>query len=265
VHLKRSGTRLITYRKKNGQPLNVRTQFGPLTPIRAPFKYLVKQRVLVNNPASELELPRIGHRLPRAVLTPVETELVLAQADVSDLLGLRDRAIMEVLYSTGLRRAEAAGLSIHDVDFERGTVLVRAGKGNRDRMVAIGERALGWVDKYLRDVRPELVVPPDDKTLFLNNLGRAIGLHYLSQLVGRYVEAADIGKRGACHALRHSMATQMHDNGADIRHIQAQLGHAELNTTAIYTRVSIRKLKDVHDTTHPASKTKRSKQGPAKS
>lgn len=250
--LERYAQHLHHYRKRNGQPLNVRTQHGRLLAIRALFKYLTKQKVVLYNPAAELELPRTGTRIPRAVLTATETAQILAQPDVSELLGLRDRAILEVLYSSGIRRAELVNLAIYDLDYERGTLLVRAGKGDKDRMVAIGERALAWVDKYLTHARPDLLVPPDDHTLFLSGRGAALKHDYLSQIVSRYVDAANIGKRGACHALRHAMATQMHDNGADIRHLQAQLGHAELSTTAIYTQVSIRKLKEVHDKTHPA-------------
>lgn len=250
--LERYAAHLYRRRKRDGQPLDARTQRGHLSSIRAFFKWLVRQKVILHNPAADLELPKVGSRLPRAVLTAVEADTVLAQPDVRDVLGLRDRAILETLYSTGVRRAAICNLTIHDVDFDRGVALIRAAKGNKDRMVAIGDRALAWVLKYLDRARPELVVPPDDRVLFLSNRGRALSPDTVSDVVGHYVTAAGIGKPGACHLFRHTAATLMHDNGADIRDIQSQLGHAELSTTAIYTRVSIRRLKEVHTRTHPA-------------
>jgi integrase/recombinase XerD len=156
------------------------------------------------------------------------------------------------LYSTGMRRMELIGLDLYDIDSERGTVMVRQGKGKKDRMVPIGERCVAWIDKYLSDVRPSLVVDVADRTLFLTNLGEAFTPNRLTQLVRNYVDAASIGKRGACHLFRHTMATLMLENGADIRFIQQMLGHADLSTTQIYTQVSIRQLKQIHTATHPA-------------
>jgi integrase/recombinase XerD len=127
--------------------------------------------------------------------------------------------------------------------------MVRQGKGKKDRMVPIGERAIAWLERYLRDARPRLVVPPDDGTLFLGATGEELSPNRLSQLVRGYVDAADLGKRGSCHLFRHTVATLMLENGADIRYIQEMLGHAELSTTQIYTQVSIRKLKQVHTLT----------------
>ncbi len=237
-----------------GKPLSFRAQHSRLVPVRMYFKWLTRQNVLLWNPASELELPRLERRLPRFVLTAAEAETVLAQPDVSEPLGVRDRAIIEVLYSTGIRRMEVLHLSVYDLDDERGTLMVRQGKGKKDRMVPIGERAIAWVRRYLDEVRPSLVVPPDTGELFLTSLGDEFSPHRLTQLVRDYVVAADTGKQGACHLFRHTMATLMLENGADIRHIQEMLGHAELSTTQIYTQVSIRRLKAVHAVTHPASR-----------
>jgi integrase/recombinase XerD len=170
-------------------------------------------------------------------------------------LGLRDRAMMEVLYSTGIRRVELSNLELFDIDRERGTLTVRQGKGRKDRVVPIGERALGWIAKYLATARPELVAPPDHPTLFLNDRGEKLGVVYLTHLIGGYVEAAKTGKTGSCHLFRHTMATLMLEGGADVRHIQEILGHVQLSTTSIYTRVSIRHLKAVHDATHPGAKS----------
>jgi integrase/recombinase XerD len=255
--LERYQRHLFHLRKRDGKPLSFRTQHSRLVPVRAYFKWLTRQNVLLWNPASELELPRVERRLPRYVLTESEAERVLGMPDVSDAIGLRDRAILEVLYSTGIRRLEVVHLSVYDIDQERGTLIVRQGKGKKDRMVPIGERAIAWVGRYLEDVRPKLVMPPDDGTLFLGATGEELDPNWLSQWVHRYVDAADIGKRGACHLFRHTMATLMLENGADVRYIQEMLGHAELSTTQIYTQVSIRRLKQVHTLTHPGASLSR--------
>jgi integrase/recombinase XerD len=197
-------------------------------------------------------MPRLEKRLPKHVLTASESDRVLNQANVTDPLGLRDRAILETFYSTGMRRRELSGLKLYDLDIERGTIMVRQGKGKKDRMIPIGARALAWIDKYVLEVRPTLARQPDDGTLFLSNQGDTFSPNRLTQMVREYVDGAQLGKSGACHLFRHTMATLMLENGADIRFIQAMLGHAELSTTQIYTQVSIRKLKEIHSLTHPA-------------
>jgi integrase/recombinase XerD len=213
---------------------------------------MARQRFILHNPASELELPRLGHRLPKHVLSVSEVEQVLMQPNIDDPLGLRDRALMETLYSTGMRRLELANLKLYDLDTERGTVTIRQGKGNKDRVIPIGDRAAAWIEKYVADARPYLAVEPDDGTVFLSNAGEPFSLDHLSDLVRVYVDGAKIGKRGACHLFRHTMATLMLEGGADIRYIQAMLGHADLKTTQLYTQVSIRQLKQIHTATHPA-------------
>jgi len=248
---------LFHMRKENGKPLSFSSQVQRLTPVRGYFKWLTRQNVLLWNPASEIDLPRQEHRLPKHVLTIDEAETVMEQANVLDSLGLRDRAILETLYSTGIRRMEVIGLSVYDVDGERGTLMVRQGKGKKDRMVPIGERAVMWIEKYVRDARPHLVLPPDEGTLFLTQEGEAVSRERLTQLVREYVNAAETGKSGACHLFRHTCATLMLEGGADIRYIQEMLGHVELSTTQIYTRVSIRRLKAVHALTHPSAKLDR--------
>ncbi len=255
--LERYQRHLFYHRKADGNPLSFRSQVNRLLPLRAFFKWLARRNVILYNPAGELDLPRVERRLPKAVLTAEEAELVLDQVDPDDPLGIRDRAILETFYSTGLRRMEVANLKVFDLDRERGTAMVRQGKGKKDRMVPIGERAIAWTEKYLLEVRPELVVDLDEGFLFLTHRGEAFTPDRLTQMVGRYVEAADIGKQGACHLFRHTMATIMLENGADVRFIQEMLGHADLSSTQIYTQVAIRKLKEIHTATHPSSKLER--------
>jgi integrase/recombinase XerD len=177
---------------------------------------------------------------------------------VNTPLGVRDRAILETLYSTGVRRMEVVNLRLYDLDHDRGTLIVRQGKGRKDRMVPIGERALAWIDRYLREVRPTLLSGDSaGEIIFLTKLGEPFSPDQMTTLVREYVDAADIGKKGSCHLWRHTAATLLHDAGADIRFIQAFLGHAKLTTTEIYTQVSIRQLKAIHAACHPSSKLKR--------
>jgi integrase/recombinase XerD len=149
---------------------------------------------------------------------------------------------------------ELLHLKLYDVDQKHGLITVREGKGKRDRVVPIGERALAWLDMYLNTLRPEIVRHPDNGVVFLTSNGAPFTPNHLSWLARQYVKSAGIGKCGACHIFRHTMATLMLEGGADIRYIQAMLGHVRLDTTQIYTHVSIRTLKQVHTTTHPGAR-----------
>lgn len=249
-------------RKTDGAPLSHQTQAKRLISVRAFFQWMARQHHLLYNPASELELPRQQQRLPRHILAVAEVEQVLnacLHGDAStDPLGLRDRAMLEALYSTGMRRAELTALRADDVDLARGTVFIRQGKGNKDRVVPIGERACRWIERYVFEVRPEQIDGQDDGTLFLAKHGEAMSPKQLSVIVRKAIAEArlerftDTHPNAACHLLRHACATHMLENGADIRYIQALLGHADLSTTEVYTRVSILQLKAVHERTHPA-------------
>ena len=243
---------LVHYRQSTGEPLSTYTQSSRLGAVKSFFKWLTKERHILYNPASELELPKRRRRLPKDILTLDEVEQVLRQPDHHTPYGLRDRAMLETLYSTGIRRAELIGLKLHDLDQARGVVFIDKGKGHKDRVIPIGDRALGWCHAYIDQVRPDLVVGDDDWTLFLNQYGEPFSLDGLSRRVKAYIDQADINKHGSCHLFRHAMATHMLENGADIRYIQEILGHSKLETTEIYTHVSITQLKAIHSATHPA-------------
>ena len=245
---------LYHYRKRNGDPLSIASQRCKLVPLRGYFKWLTRSGQIPANPAADLELPRKLKRLPRVVLTAGEVERVMACVDLGTPVGLRDRAMLEMLYATGIRRTEIARLELGDVDAERCVVLIREGKGGKDRMVPLGERALHWLRQYLERARDELAWNAQDKTLFLGNEGMPLSPMWLSTVIARRVDAAELGKRGGCHLFRHTMATLMLEGGADIRHIQAMLGHAEISTTQIYTQVAIRQLQQVHAMTHPGAR-----------
>lgn len=257
--LERYRQHIFQYRRKtDGAPLSHQTQAKRLISVRAFFQWLARQHHLLYNPASELELPKQQQRLPRHILSVAEVEQVLNACDTQDPLGLRDRAMLETLYSTGMRRAELTGLRADDLDLNRGTIFVRLGKGAKDRVVPIGERACRWIERYLFQVRPELVDVDDDGSLFLAKHGEGMQAKQLSVIVRNAIGRANLERfadthpNAACHLLRHACATHMLENGADIRYIQALLGHADLSTTEVYTRVSIQQLKAVHEKTHPA-------------
>ena len=247
-------------RQTDGLPLSFVCQGRRLIAVRTFFKWLTKQHHLMLNPASELELPRAEKRLPRHVLTVAEVEQVINACDTTDAtgLGLRDRAMLETLYSTGMRRAELVGLRIDDIDLVRGTLFIRQGKGKKDRVVPVGERAVAWVGRYRHEVRERYVELPDDGSLFLAKHGEAMSAKQLSNIVRLTIERANLERfqamhpNAACHLFRHACATHMLEAGADIRFIQALLGHADLGATAVYAQVSIVKLKQVHEATHPA-------------
>ncbi|MBI5781508.1 MAG: tyrosine-type recombinase/integrase, partial [Rhodocyclales bacterium] len=149
---------LFYFRRPNGKPLTWRGQVSRLGPLKSFFSWLTRQNRILYNPAADLDMPLAEKRLPKAVLTISEAEIVLAQADIREPMGIRDRAILETFYSTGMRRMELVNLQLVDLDCERGTVTIRQGKGKKDRVVPIGERAIAWLGKYLEEVRPLLVV-----------------------------------------------------------------------------------------------------------
>jgi integrase/recombinase XerD len=243
---------LYHYRQKNERPLSVRSKYSRLSAIRALFRWLVRQRLILYNPASELELPRIGLCLPKHVLSAAEVEQVLTVPDLKSPIGVRDRALLELLYSTGMRRAELVRLRVEELDRERGTVMIRQAKGKRDRLIPVGRRALLWLNKYLVEARPALVRDSLQGALFVTHRGEPLAPDHLTRHLRRYLVRSGIGKQGACHIFRHTTATLMLENGADIRSIQELLGHAHLSSTQLYTHLSIHKLQRVHAKTHPA-------------
>ena len=243
---------LFHYQQGNGKPLSFTSQQLLLVPLRGFFKWAARERHLLYNPASELMLPRKVRNLPRYVLSIAQVDAVMRETDISHPAGIRDRAMLEVLYSTAVRRSELAHLAVYDWNRQAGTLAVREGKGGRDRVVPVGERAAAWLAKYVDDVRGEITIREDDSTLFVTDYGEPFSKNRLGDLVRRYLDWAGITVPGGCHLFRHACATHMLENGADVRFIQVLLGHADINSTQIYTNVSITKLKEIHKATHPA-------------
>lgn len=252
--LERYRRHLYQHNRADGAPLTFRVQAGRLSRIKGFFAWLAAQNHIAADPAAALELPRTERRLPATTLTAEEAEAVLALPDLSDPVGLRDRAMLEVFYATAIRRTELTRLALHDVDRARQVLAIRQGKGKKDRIVPLGARARAWVEVYLEKGRPHLVVGRDPDILFLTSSGKAIAPKKLSDRISGYVKAAGLGKAGSCHLFRHTAATLMLEGGADIRFIQEMLGHESLDTTQIYTRVMIGKLSEVHAATHPGAR-----------
>jgi integrase/recombinase XerD len=195
--------------------------------------------------------------LPSAVLSVEEVEQIMAVPDIDTPIGLRDRTMLEVLYTTGIRRSELCRLRLGDLDAGRGVLAVRQGKGDKDRFVPVGARALAWLAKYRAEARPKLAVLLDEGALFLSVDGTSLNPNYVGTHVRLLLDKAGIDKPGACHLFRHTAATLMLEGGADIRYIQQFLGHASMATTQIYTRVSLHQLKAVHAACHPGAKLER--------
>ncbi|MCA9640861.1 MAG: tyrosine-type recombinase/integrase, partial [Myxococcales bacterium] len=228
-------------------------QAAHISSLRVFFKWLAQKGQFAWNPACELELPRVQRGLPAVVFTAQEAELVIAQPDPKTLDGLRDRAMLELLYATGMRRLELCLLNVYDIDRTRGLIHIRKGKGAKPRIVPLSERALRWIERYLDESRPKLLRDPTDEAIFVGvRTGKALNPGHLTHLVTKHIRAAELGKQGSCHAFRHTVATLMLENGADLRHVQELLGHANVQTTQIYTQVSLRKLKEVYERTHPS-------------
>jgi integrase/recombinase XerD len=245
---------LWQYTKPTGERLSWSTQRNRLGDIKEFFCWLTKKKVISDDPACELELPRTESRLPHAVLTMQEMEKLLAMPNVSDPLGVRNRTMLEVFYCTGIRRAELCRLELLDVNAGQRTLHVRLGKGRKDRMVPLGARTLYWLCRYLRETRPQLCSDPNVKSLFVTCYGSAFSPGVISHMVATWLREAGLKRKGCCHIFRHACAVHMLENGADIRFIKKLLGHIKLDTTAIYTEVSIRLLQEVHARCHPSAR-----------
>jgi integrase/recombinase XerD len=252
--LERYQRHLYHWRKADGRPLSFPTQGGRLARVGGFFRWLAKENHILSNPASELELPKLERRLPAATLTAEEAEAVMAVPDLASPKGLRDRAILEVFYATAIRRTELTKIGLYDVDYARQVIMVRQGKGKKDRVVPLGERARAWLEAYRDQARPQLVAGADPGFLFLSTAGTPMAPKKLSDRISGYIERSGVGKPGSCHLLRHTAATLMLEGGADIRFIQAMLGHESLETTQIYAKVAIGKLAEIHAATHPGAK-----------
>ena len=223
-----------------------------LVTVRRLCRFLADAGELTEDVAADLDVPRRPRPLPRDVLSHEEAERVLWGIDASTPLGLRDRAMFEVLYSSGLRRAEVLALGVHDVDFAQLLVRVRGGKGGKDRVVPLGRRAAAWTWCWLVHGRPRVALR-STSLLFVSARGGALCERQLTKLGHDHIVRALGKERGSCHVFRHSAATVLLNAGADVRHVQELLGHDDIRTTQRYTHVAVRDLKAAHARFHPAA------------
>ncbi len=237
--------------------LKPRTQTMRLIVVRDFFRWLIKTGLVLFDPTASLNLAMKTRQLPKHILSEIEVEKLLESPDLSRPIGLRDRAILSLLYSTGLRRTEIAGLDINAVDLTGGTVFVKRGKGGKPRLVPLGESAAADVLIYLQRGRPELAqgrtpalfIGADDRAM--KNFGKRLQPEGISQLVSRNSKRAGLPRLIRTHALRHAFATHLLRAGADVRHVQRLLGHSAVSTTEIYTHVALKDLAEVHARSHP--------------
>lgn len=241
----------LYYAEHRGQKLSARTQGTRLGAIKAFTRFLNRERFLLTDPAISVELPKIPKFTPPVLLSEDEVEALLDAPDTSTWLGVRDRAILELLYGTGLRNQELRRLTLDEVDLERSEIRLRRGKGNKGRVVPLGEEAVAWLERYLERSRPLLVRMPTDRTVFLSARGLLMPSMTLGGVVRRAARRAGLDKKVTPHVLRHCYATHLLRAGAGVRHVQALLGHASLATTQRYTKVEVSDLRVVVDTFHP--------------
>jgi len=235
------------------QKLESKTVARHLVSLRNFFRYAQIQELIAEDPALNLESPKIRKTLP-GYLRLEEVERLLQQPDANTPQGLRDRAMLEVLYSTGLRVSELTGLKVSDLDAKVGCVRC-IGKGDKERVVPVGRKALGIVEKYLRDARPEILRGAKTATmspfLFVNRRGAKISRVGVWKILSNYGKQAGLRTALTPHMLRHSFATHLLERGADLRSVQLMLGHADISTTQIYTHVVEERLKQVYKAHHP--------------
>jgi integrase/recombinase XerD len=241
-----------------GKKESIKSQRQKLSTVKGFLEYLKDRGLILTNPAGNLKLPRLHRRIPGEILTKEQINLVLSKPDVMTPLGLRDRAMLELFYATGMRRMEVCHLRLGHIDFKEKTIEIRNSKAAKDRLIPVSHRALGWLNKYLADARPKLISEKSADFVFLNYLKMPFALDSFGDVFKKYFTACGLSMR-CCHVFRHTFATQMLEAGVDLRLIQEMLGHTKLDTTQIYTRVSIRKLQEVHARTHPARPTGMSK------
>ena len=232
-----------------GAALGARTRARRLSSLRRYYRYLVREGRINEDPSARVSAPRLGRALPKA-LSEADVEALLEAPRVGTELGLRDRAMLEVLYATGLRVSELVGLELAQVNPRQGVVRI-LGKGRKERLVPLGEEALAWLQRYLREARPLLCAGRDTRAMCPTRRGAAMTRQAFWCLIKRYALRAGIGATLSPHTLRHAFATHLLNHGADLRVVQMLLGHSSVSTTQIYTHVATARLKALHAAHHP--------------
>lgn len=238
------------------EPISVDTRALRMRAVKRLFDHLVREGRLLLHPADHVVELRRNDRLPKAVLSVKQVRQLLAAPNTGTPQGLRDRALLELIYATGIRVGELEQVWLGDWECAQQTLVIRHGKGDKARVVPIGKTASAWLARYLDEVRPALVAPrPFERALFVVQGGQPLRQYLVRQMLKRYQAQCHLRKTVSPHALRHACATHLLQAGADIRAIQELLGHASLNSTAIYTRVAVVDLKTMHTRYHPLTRT----------
>jgi len=241
-------------RVRGNGPLSLGTKHHKITALKSLFSFLLKKQEILYNPASSLELPTLRRDKLRDSLKEREIKKLIEAPSGHTLLGIRDRAIMELFYSTGIRNSELRAIEIQDVDFERQEIRILHAKGyfgERQRLVPVGKKALLYLEEYLKCSRPKLLKEPSLGVLFVTKSGRALRVEDPRDIVFKYEKLSGLKKHAYPHLFRHSFAAHLLRHGADIRYVQEMLGHKSLNSTQSYTKIEISDLKRIHHKTHP--------------
>jgi len=238
----------LSYRVQQGS--RPRTSARLLSSIRRFYRYLIRQGAVQNDPSAQIEFPKLGKPLPET-LGEEEVERLLNAPNVNKPQGVRDRAMLEVLYACGLRVSELVGLDLNQVNLNHGVIRV-VGKGNKERLIPFGEQASEWLTRYVNQFRAELLKSKKQSdSLFVSNRGAAMTRQAFWHMIKKYAKRVEISKHLSPHTLRHAFATHLLNHGADLRVVQMLLGHSDLSTTQIYTHVAQARLQDLHRLHHP--------------
>jgi integrase/recombinase XerD len=238
-----------------GRLLSLRTQGQSLGVVKAFTRFLKQKDYLVRDPGEAIKLPKKPKRLPKVILSSKEIQKLMDAPNIRTNKGYRNRIVLEILYDTAIRRSELSGIKINHLDLNAGFIQVR-GKGDKDRVVPLSNRVCRLVKNYIMMVRPELLQGKDSGHLVLNRWGRKMDPNSIWAVVKRCAYLAGIRKTVSTHTFRHTCATHMLKNGAPVRHLQEMLGHESLESTQLYTRVTINDLKKIHAKYHPSESLK---------
>jgi len=251
VSLERAGREAIldhlAWRLAQGYKARSTARF--LSGVRGFYRYCLREGLIAEDPTLQVELPQLGKPLPKS-LSEADVEALLAAPETEDPLGLRDRAMLEVLYACGLRASELVGLTLEQLNLRQGVVRV-FGKGSKERLVPLGEEAIVWLERYLRNARDDLLGGRPSDVLFPSLRGEQMTRQTFWHRIKHHAKVAGIGKSLSPHTLRHAFATHLLNHGADLRVVQMLLGHSDLSTTQIYTHIARARLQELHAQHHP--------------
>ena len=239
-----------------GTARGIASQNRCLSIVKGFFRFLHESGATVGNPAQALTQAKEPQTLPRNVLSVLEARKILTKPDVQTVLGYRDRTILEVFYATGIRRSELIALTVANVDLEGGLLRINSGKGAKDRVVPLTQIAVTFLESYIKGIRPKMLSEKEKERLFLSERGQAMGKSTVASIVEKYAKLAGIKKRVTPHSWRHTCATHLVKNDANLRHVQEMLGHKNLSTTERYLQLTITDLKEAHRKFHPREREK---------